>query len=123
MSSQVYTLFSPAFAPAESSPELLRLKVHESLRYFLQRLVSCRHRQMGRPFTRDGRTYRSCAKCGTRREFDLETWKMKGRYHPEAVGRVGSPRGDGLRRLPGKRIESLRRSNDGHSVRAMPARV
>ena len=92
MSAQVYTLFSPAFRPVESSHEHLRLKVNESLRYFLLRLVSCRHRQMGRPFTRDGCTYRSCAQCGTRRKFDLETWTMKGRYHQEAVGRSGSAR-------------------------------
>ena len=92
MSSQVYTLLSPAFNPVESSHEDLHLKVNESLGYFLQRLVSCRHRDMGRPFTREGRTYRSCAKCGMRREFDLETWKMKGRYYQEPVGALGSAR-------------------------------
>ena len=90
MSSQVYILFSPAFRPGESSNEHFRPKGIESLCYFLLRLVSCRHRQMGRPFTRDRHTYRSCTKCGTRREFDLETWTMKGRYHQEAVGSVGS---------------------------------
>ena len=109
MSSQVYTLFSPAFRPAERSHENPGLNVNESLRYFLSRLVSCRHRQMGRPFSRDGRTHRSCAKCGMRREFDLETWQTKGRFYHEAVVGVGSHCGGRAQAIARKRFESARR--------------
>jgi hypothetical protein len=31
------------------------------------------------------RTYRTCSKCSMRREFDLERWRMKGRYYREPV--------------------------------------
>ena len=88
MSLQIYTLASPVFRPAESSNAKIRVKVIESLRYFIHRLCACWHLQMGLPFTRRGHTYRACAKCGMRRDFDLNTWKMKGRYysHPVAQG-------------------------------------
>ena len=68
MRSQVYTLISPTFRPVEKPHDHLREKVRDSLRYFLQRLVSCRHRQLSRPFTHEGRTYRSCANWGMFRE-------------------------------------------------------
>ena len=81
MSSQVYTLISPTFRQLEKPNEDLCEKHTDFLRYFLHRLISCRHRQLSRPFTHDGRTYRSCASCGMRREFDLATWQSKGRYY------------------------------------------
>jgi len=55
----------------------------------LTRVRSCWHREMSRPFTRDGRTYRACLRCGARRDFDLETWQMKGPFY--ADGRVVRP--------------------------------
>ena len=87
MSLQVLTLISPTFRSSEQPNDRLLEKVSESLRYFLLRLVSCRHRQLGRPFTHDGRSYRSCANCGMRREFDPKTWQTKGRYYHEGVGK------------------------------------
>jgi hypothetical protein len=81
MSSQVYTLISPTFRQLEKPNQNLCEKLADSLRYFLHRLISCRHRQLSRPLTHDGRTYRSCASCGMRREFDLATWQSKGRYY------------------------------------------
>lgn len=44
-------------------------------------LFRCWHRKMSRPFTRDGCTYRVCLRCGMRRNFDLEKWKMTGSYY------------------------------------------
>jgi len=90
MSSQVYTLISPTFRPVEKPNDHLREKVSESVRYFLLRLVSCRHRQLSRPFTHEGRTYRSCASCGMRREFDLVSWQSRGRYYQADVGKSHS---------------------------------
>src|SRR6185369_9993186 len=56
-----------------------------TLPYLLRRLLGCWHRKMTRPFTRGDRTYRTCSRCGMRRDFDLKTWKMKGRYYREPV--------------------------------------
>ena len=81
MSSQVYNLISPTFRQLEKPNENLCEKLADSLRYFLHRLISCRHWQLSRPFTHDGRTYRSCASCGMRREFDLEAWKTRRSYY------------------------------------------
>jgi hypothetical protein len=88
MSSQVYSLISPTFRRLEKPNETLREKIADSLRYFLQRLVGCHHRQLSRPITHDGRTYRSCASCGMHREFDLETWQSKGRYYQPEVSKA-----------------------------------
>lgn len=43
-----------------------------SLRSAVRRVFWCRHSLMSRPFTRDGRTYRVCLKCGKCRDFDLK---------------------------------------------------
>ena len=88
MSSQVYTMISPTFRRLEKPNENLPKKIAGSLRYLLQRLVGCHHRQLSRPFTHDGRTYRSCASCGMRREFDLSTWQLKGRYYQPEVSKI-----------------------------------
>lgn len=88
MSQQTYTLTSPAFRLAERSSERVRLnEAIGSVRYFIKRLFGCWHLQMSRPLTRGTHTYRVCAKCGMRREFDLKTWKTKGRYHCEPAGK------------------------------------
>ena len=47
----------------------------------------CWHRKMSRPFTRDGCTFRVCLRCGMRRNFDLENWKMTGGYYYARNGR------------------------------------
>lgn len=51
--------------------------------FMIARIFSCWHRRMSRPFTRDGRTYRACLRCGVQRRFDLEQWKTKGHYYRE----------------------------------------
>lgn len=45
----------------------------------------CWHRKMSRPFTRDGRTFRVCLRCGIHQDFDLENWKSTGSYYYERV--------------------------------------
>jgi hypothetical protein len=44
-------------------------------------LFRCWHRKMSRPFTRDGLTFCVCVRCGMRRNFDLDAWKMTGSYY------------------------------------------
>lgn len=88
MSLQTYTLTLPESRHAEHSSEGVRVKIIDSLHYLIKRLFNCWHLQMGLPFTRGTHTYRTCAKCGMRRDFDRDTWKMKGRYHYEPVGKA-----------------------------------
>ena len=48
--------------------------------WLMASVFGCRHRRMGRPFTREGRTYRVCLACGMSRDFDPATWKTYGPY-------------------------------------------
>ncbi|HLA13206.1 MAG TPA: hypothetical protein VJ023_21675 [Pyrinomonadaceae bacterium] len=48
---------------------------------FLMRVFGCWHRELSRPFTRHGQTYRTCVNCGARRRFDLKTWETKGGFY------------------------------------------
>jgi hypothetical protein len=58
-----------------------RSNLYGSLRYMFVRVFSCWHREMGRPITHDGKTYRACCACGMRRDFDLKTWRTTGPYY------------------------------------------
>jgi len=42
------------------------------------RLFGCWQHDLSRPFTRNGKTYRVCLKCGLSRDFNLVTWKTQG---------------------------------------------
>jgi len=44
------------------------------------RVFGCRHAQMSRPFSRDGRAYRSCLNCGAQRQFNTGRWEMTGSF-------------------------------------------
>jgi len=48
---------------------------------FMARVFGCWHVELSRPFSRDGRTYRSCLNCGAQREFDLGNWEMQGNFY------------------------------------------
>ena len=47
----------------------------------ISKIWTCWHRRMSRPFTRDGKTYRVCLRCGIQRRFDVEQWKTHGSYY------------------------------------------
>jgi hypothetical protein len=47
----------------------------------MARVFGCRHVNMSRPFSRDGRAYRSCLNCGAQRQFNLGNWKMQGGFY------------------------------------------
>ena len=49
-------------------------------------LFGCKHREMSRPFSRHGETYRVCISCGARRRFDEETWNSSGGYYFKPAG-------------------------------------
>ena len=51
-----------------------------------QRLVArlvggCWQHDLSRPFTRNGKTYRVCMKCGLSRDFNLSTWETHGAFY------------------------------------------
>jgi len=48
---------------------------------WLGELFGCQHREMSRPFSRHGESYRVCISCGARRGFDEKTWNSSGRYY------------------------------------------
>ena len=57
------------------------------------RVFGCWHREMSRPFTLGGQSYRACLDCGARRSFDTKNWKMVGAYYydsPEAESQLPS---------------------------------
>jgi hypothetical protein len=45
------------------------------------RIFGCWHKEMSRPFTDRGQTYRSCLDCGARRQFNLRRWEMQGDFY------------------------------------------
>ncbi|MDQ6786123.1 MAG: hypothetical protein M3033_04810 [Acidobacteriota bacterium] len=50
------------------------------------KLFGCWHKQLTRPFTVDGDSYRTCVHCGARKQFDLQTLKTVGAFHyPPAI--------------------------------------
>ena len=54
------------------------INLNDTARRAVQRLFGCWQHDLGRPFTRQGRTYRVCSKCGLSRDFNLNTWKTYG---------------------------------------------
>jgi hypothetical protein len=47
----------------------------------MARVFGCRHAELSRPFSRDGRAYRSCLNCGAQRHFNLGNWQMQGHFY------------------------------------------
>ena len=52
-----------------------------TLKGLVRRVFGCWRHRMGWPITRNGKTFRSCVKCGTCRRFDPETWKSFGPFY------------------------------------------
>lgn len=52
----------------------------------ISRLVGCSHREVGRPFVQGNTAYRSCLKCGARRQFDPGTFETFGNFYGSPVG-------------------------------------
>ena len=62
-------------------PQMDSLSVTGRLNTLMARVFGCRHADMSRPFSRDGRTYRSCLNCGAQRHFNLRSWTMQGGFY------------------------------------------
>ena len=48
---------------------------------WIGRMFGCRHKEMSRPFSSDGQTYRACLNCGARRSFNIGRWEMRGDFY------------------------------------------
>ena len=56
------------------------------------RVFGCWHRQMSRPFSSQGQSYRTCLDCGASRKFNVGRWEMTGNFYyaRPAVGSFGT---------------------------------
>ena len=48
-------------------------------------IFGCTHKQMSRPFSRQGENYRVCIGCGAHRRFDTQTWDSRGPFYYKAA--------------------------------------
>jgi hypothetical protein len=50
------------------------------------KLFGCEHKNISRPFTAGGTSYRTCLQCGARKQFNLDTLETYGSfYYPPVV--------------------------------------
>jgi hypothetical protein len=52
--------------------------LNDAAQRLVHRLLGCWQHDLSRPFTCQGRTYRVCMKCGSSRDFNLNTWQTHG---------------------------------------------
>ena len=55
------------------------------LRTWVARVFGCSHKELSRPFSRHGESYRVCIACGARRRFDSQTWNSRGPFYYKAA--------------------------------------
>ena len=68
------------------SSEHIRLpELNLGLGRWFSGLFGCAHREMSRPFSRHGETFRVCIGCGAHRQFDSKTWESSGPYYYKAA--------------------------------------
>ena len=75
------TIANSTVAPLNSSSLLDSSSVTGRIGSLMARVFGCRHADMSRPFSREGRAYRSCLNCGAHRKFNLGNWQMQGRFY------------------------------------------
>jgi hypothetical protein len=69
-----------------SRPDQARVsKITLAVGRWVGELFGCQHKEMSRPFSRQGETYRVCIACGARRQFDQENWNTQGPYYYKAA--------------------------------------
>ena len=51
------------------------------VRNWLEGIFGCQHKEMSRPFSRQGESYRVCLTCGARRQFNQSTWETRGPFY------------------------------------------
>jgi len=48
---------------------------------FIGKIFGCQHEEISRPFSQEKIAYRSCLKCGARKQFDAETLETFGEFY------------------------------------------
>lgn len=69
------------YSPARRKTE--RAESEGSILTWLTGIFGCTHKELSRPFSRRGQSYRVCTNCGAQRRFDQETWNMRGPFYFE----------------------------------------
>ena len=64
--------------------------LNDAAKRLVQRLLGCWQHDLSRPFTRQGKSYRVCLKCGMSKDFNLDTWKTHGRFYSRAPRSLSS---------------------------------
>ena len=70
------TIAKSTVAPGNQSSS-----VQNRISNLMARVFGCRHARMSRPFSREGRAYRSCLNCGAQRQFNTGRWEMTGSFY------------------------------------------
>lgn len=66
---------------ADSSTVLQNIPSGGGIGNLVTRVFGCWHREMSRPFTNQGQTYRTCLNCGANRKFNVGRWEMQGSFY------------------------------------------
>ena len=74
---------------------------------WLAKVFGCWHKEMSRPFSIQGQTYRTCLDCGARRQFNLGNWEMQGGYY---YGRPRTQERKSLRTLAAQHLTTSSQS-------------
>ncbi len=61
------------------------------VRKWLGGIFGCQHKEMSRPFSRQGESYRVCLACGARRQFIESTWETSGPFYFSGAQACDSP--------------------------------
>jgi hypothetical protein len=67
------------------SPAASISRVRFALSRWFGEIFGCQHKEMSRPFSRQGETYRVCITCGARRQFDESNWNTVGPFYFKAA--------------------------------------
>ncbi len=65
----------------QSTIQQKRVSNLAALGHWLSGIFGCPHKEMSRPFSRHGETYRVCINCGARRGFDQQAWNSAGPFY------------------------------------------
>lgn len=74
------------FEPYQHSPHAAISRIGFALGRWVGEIFGCQHKEMSRPFSRQGETFRVCITCGARRRFDAKNWNTVGPFYYKAAG-------------------------------------
>jgi hypothetical protein len=84
MSTTTSRVYAPLSAPLKVKKTDLSIRLL-GLRELAGWLFRCWHRNLSRPFTLEGETYRVCLHCGARRRFSPDSWRTVGAFYRDTT--------------------------------------